>query len=331
MNDARASHDGALAIRSVGLTKRYRDVLAVDALHLRIARGEFYGLLGPNGAGKTTAIHMLSTLIRPTAGEAWVAGHSIAAAPLRVRSGIGVVFQETALDRTMTVAENLRFAGMLNDMPDGLIRARSAELLDLFGLSAVGNRAVDSLSGGMRRALDIARGLIHRPAVLFLDEPTIGLDVTNRQAIWRHIAMLRAELSISVVLTTHYLEEAAGCDRVGFIDSGRLVREGVPSELIEALGEYIIEIDAVRPESVARIIDERIGSASIEGDVVSFRFDGDPARLNALHAELGSQARAVRWRRPTLNDVFVRVVRERDAAPARAARSSDAPIESLHQ
>lgn len=331
MIDAQNRGGGAAAIRAVALTKRYRNVLAVDALQLDIARGEFYGLLGPNGAGKTTAVHMLSTLIRPTSGEAWVADHPVAAEPLRVRAAIGVVFQESALDRTLTVAENLRFAGMLNDMPGALIRSRSAELLELFGLSAARDREAASLSGGMRRALDIARGLMHRPDVLFLDEPTTGLDVTNRQAIWRHIAALRAELRITVVLTTHYLEEATACDRVGFMDAGRLVREGVPSRLIDELGEYVVEIDAVHPESLARTIEARMGRASIEGNVVSFCFDGDAALLSELNAELGPSARAMRWRRPTLNDVFVRIVRERDRAQRIAPRSRGARVEELQR
>jgi len=326
MDDTQASS----AIRAVGLTKRYGDALAVDHLQLDVARGEFYGLLGPNGAGKTTAVHMLSTLIRPTSGEAWVAGHSISKGAVSVRAAIGVVFQDAALDPTLTVAENLRFAGMLNNMPASLIRNRSAQLLELFGLSSMRDRRAASLSGGMRRALDIARGLIHRPEILFLDEPTIGLDVTNRQAIWRHIATLRAERGITVVLTTHYLEEAAACDRVGFIDAGRQVREGVPSQLTAELGHYIVEIETAHPERLAQILDPRFGTATIDNDVVSFRFDGDAALLDQLHADLGAQVRAMRWRRPTLNDVFVRVVLDRRARASITPRP-EARVEALQR
>ena len=151
------------AIRATGLSKRYGDKLAVDGFDLDIPRGQFYGLLGPNGAGKTTAIHMLSTLIRPTAGEAWVAGQSVRAAPVKVRAAIGVVFQESALDRNLTVEENLRFAGLLNHMPKKLIASRSDELLQIFGLAEKRQQSVAALSGGMRRALDIARGVMHHP------------------------------------------------------------------------------------------------------------------------------------------------------------------------
>jgi ABC-2 type transport system ATP-binding protein len=309
MSRKEGSSSEAFAIRAVGLTKRYGDKLAVDRFQLDVPRGQFFGLLGPNGAGKTTAVHMLSTLIRPTSGEAWVAGNSVLNAPLSVRGAIGVVFQDSALDRNLTVAENLRFAGMLNHMPRSLIRARSAELLELFGLADTRERQVALLSGGMCRALDIARGLMHHPQVLFLDEPTIGLDLPNRRAIWRHIAMLRAELRTTVILTTHYLEEAAECDRVGFINAGRLVREGVPRELIGELGEYIVEIEAPQPQLLAQALFARLGGSTIEDNVVSFRFDGNARFLADLHADLGPQVRAMRWRSPNLNDVFLWVLR----------------------
>jgi ABC-2 type transport system ATP-binding protein len=296
------------AIRAKGLTKRYSEKLAVDGFELEIQRGEFYGLLGPNGAGKTTAIHMLSTLIRPTQGEAWVAGYSVRAAPVKVRGAIGVVFQESALDRNLTVEENLRFAGLLNHMPHRLIASRSEELLQLFGLAEKRAMPVATLSGGMRRALDIARGVMHHPQILFLDEPTIGLDLPNRRNIWRHIARLRAELGITVFLTTHYLEEALDCDRVGFISAGRIVSEGLPRQLVAGLGDYIIEIEAAQPELLAQALQPRLGSAIVEGSVISFRFDGDAPALAQLNIDLAPQVRALRWRRPNLNDVFLWVM-----------------------
>ena len=320
MSNTEGGSGEVCAIRAVGLTKRYGDKLAVDRFDLDVSRGQFYGLLGPNGAGKTTAVHMLSTLIRPTSGEAWVVGHSVLNAPVSVRGAIGVVFQDSALDRNLTVAENLRFAGMLNHMPSSLIRARSAELLELFGLAETRERHVAALSGGMCRALDIARGLMHHPQALFLDEPTIGLDLTNRRAIWRHIAVLRAELRTTVVLTTHYLEEAVACDRVGFINAGRLVREGVPRDLIAELGEYIVEIEAPQPQLVAQALFSRLGSSTIEDNVVSFRFDGNARFLADLHADLGTQVRAMRWRHPNLNDVFLWVLRGDRGQPSAASR-----------
>ncbi len=294
-----------VAIRADRLTKRYRDTLAVDGVDLAIPRGQFFGLLGPNGAGKTSTVHMLSTLIRPTSGEAWVAGFSVHTQKLAVRRSIGVVFQDPALDRTLSVAENLRFAGLLNDLSRSEIKRRSSELLELFGLSAKRDHPVASLSGGMRRTLDIARGVIHQPQILFLDEPTIGLDLPNRRAIWRYIAGLRARLGITVLLTTHYLEEAADCDEVAFLSSGRIVLSGHPRALIEQLGRYIVEIETGRPEQLAEQLALRLGPALIEADLVQFRCNKEPTELVSLQAELAVNARGVRWRRPNLNDVFL--------------------------
>jgi ABC-2 type transport system ATP-binding protein len=299
----------ALAVRAERLTKRYGATLAVDAVDLAIPRGGFFGLLGPNGAGKTSTIHMLSTLIRPTSGEAWVAGCSVTTQKLAVRRSIGVVFQDPALDRTLSVAENLRFAGLLNDLSRAEIRRRGAQLLELFGLREQQDRPAASLSGGMRRALDIARGVIHEPQILFLDEPTIGLDLPNRRAIWRHIARLRIEFGVTVFLTTHYLEEATDCDEVAFLNAGRIVRAGRPGELIEQLGRRIIEVETDQPEELAARLIPRFGDALIESDRVHFRCDSDSADLVTLQAELASNVRAVRWRRPNLNDVFLWVNR----------------------
>ena len=171
------------------------------------------------------------------------------------------MFQEAALDRTLSVSENLRFAGLLNNLSRAEIQRRGAELLELFGLSERRNDPVALLSGGMRRALDIARGVIHQPQILFLDEPTIGLDLPNRRAIWRHIAQLRAQLGVTVLLTTHYLEEAADCDEVAFLSSGRIVRNGHPRALIEELGTYIVEVETGHPKELASELTARFGEA----------------------------------------------------------------------
>ena len=294
-----------VAIRADRLTKRYGETLAVDGIALAIPQGRFFGLLGPNGAGKTSTIHMLSTLIRPTSGEAAVMGYSVRSQQLAVRRTIGVVFQEPALDRTLSVAENLRFAGALNDLPRAEVKRRSDELLELFGLTERRDQLTASLSGGMRRALDIARGVIHQPRILFLDEPTIGLDVPNRRAIWRHIARLRAGFGITVLLTTHYLEEAVDCDEVAFLSAGRIVRQGNPQALIEELGAYIVEVETPRPRELAEQLTPRLGAALIEGDRLQFCCNREPAELAALQAELAVSAQAVHWRRPNLNDVFL--------------------------
>lgn len=307
----------AFAIRAERLIKRYGETLAVGGVDLAIPRSQFFGLLGPNGAGKTSIIHMLSTLIRPTSGQAWVAGYSVAEQKVAVRRSIGVVFQEQALDRTLTVAENLRFAGLLSNLSRSQIKRRSSDLLELFGMQEKRDLPVGSLSGGMRRALDIARGVIHQPQILFLDEPTIGLDLPNRRAIWRHIARLRVELGITVFLTTHYLEEAIDCDEVAFLSAGDLVCKGPPRTLVEQLGRHIVEVETDQPAQLAERLAPRLGEALIEGDCVHFRCNAEPADLLSLQVELASNVRAMRWRRPNLNDVFLWV--NRTASPLKKA------------
>jgi ABC-2 type transport system ATP-binding protein len=294
------------AIEARELRKNYGETRAVDGLSLEIARGEFLGLLGPNGSGKTTTVHMLSTLIRPGSGTARVAGLDVVREAVAVRLRIGVVFQDSALDRTLSVAENLRFCGMLYGMAPGEIARRSAELLDLFGLAQKRDKPVATLSGGQRRALDIARGVIHRPDILFLDEPTIGLDLPNRRRIWRFIEGLRAERGITVLLTTHYLEEAADCDRVAFISRGRIVKTGAPRDLIISLADFIVEIEAADLEAADRVASAQLGPALRDGERLCYRFrGGDPSALVSLQPRLGPNLLGLRWRRPNLNDVFL--------------------------
>ena len=298
--------DSLLAVRASGLVKRYGQVVAVDGLDLDIPSGQFFGLLGPNGSGKTSTIHMLATLIRPSGGSARVAGHDVVGEAVKVRSAIGLVFQDSALDRSLTVAENLRFAGLLYNLTPAIIRERSAELLELFGLADKSNRPVGSLSGGMRRALDIVRGMIHHPRILFLDEPTIGLDLPNRRNIWRFIERLRVRTGMTVLLTTHYLEEADSCDRVAFIKSGKLVQSGPPRELVESLGRHVVEIESRDIDALSQQLSAKLGPCLKDGEVAQFRYaDEDVTPLARLQGELGTQIRALRWRRPNLNDVFL--------------------------
>ncbi len=307
MNAPRAAGvDTRAAIRATGLGKRYADLLAVDGLDIEISSGEFFGLLGPNGSGKTTTLHMLATLIRPSAGSATVAGFDVVREPVSVRAAIGLVFQESALDRTLSVAENLRFAGLLHDLPLRVIGERQRELLELFGLADRRDQPVAALSGGMRRALDIVRGVLHEPRILFLDEPTIGLDLPNRRSIWRFIERLRARTGMTVLLTTHYLEEADGCDRVAFIRRGRLVESGAPRAWVERLGRHMLEVEGPDLDGLAAALEAKLGAGLREGDVAYFRCrDEDVAAIARLQAEMGSRASAWRVRRPNLNDVFL--------------------------
>jgi len=294
------------AIRASGLTKRYGETLAVDNLDLEIESGQFFGLLGPNGSGKTTTIHMLATLIRPTSGVAEVAGFDVGRQAVRARETIGIVFQESALDRSLTVAENLRFAGLLLDLPTKVIAERSGELLELFGLHEHRAKPVATLSGGMRRALDIVRGVLHQPRILFLDEPTIGLDLPNRRRIWRFLEKLRSNTAMTVLLTTHYLEEADSCDRVSFIRKGRLVESGTPRALVEHLGKHIVEVESVDLDRLAARLEPMLGPCLREGDAATFRWDSeDVAELAKLQSDFSAEISSWKVRRPNLNDVFL--------------------------
>ena len=302
------SETPSVAIRATGLRKSYGDTHAVRGLDLEIGTGQFFGLLGPNGSGKTTTVQMLTTLVRPDGGRAEVAGHDVREG-VAVRREIGVVFEDTALDSTLTVEETLRFAGMLRDLPGPLISERTDQLLELFGLEEKRRVRVPTLSGGMRRALDIARGVLHRPGILFLDEPTRGLDVINRRRIWEFIDRMRREEGLTVFLTTHYLEEAEGCDRIAFLAGGKLVGAGTPRSLTEGLAQQMLEIEGDDIEPVITALGDRLGS-HLRGDrTATFCIGQEGFDATTLQGELGDRLEAVRLRRPNLDDVFLWVNR----------------------
>ena len=231
------------------LTKVYNGrVKAVDAISFDVAEGEIFGFLGPNGAGKTTTIKMLTTLLKPTSGRATVCGYDIVSNQREVRSCIGVVPQEYTADEDMTGMENMMLMAALYGIPKDKAKARAEELLQLVELKDAMNRKVSTYSGGMRRRLELAIGLINYPRVLFLDEPTLGLDVQTRTAVWEYIRKLKEEYNMTLFMTTHYLEEADGvCDRIAIIDHGRIIRIGSPQELKSSIGGDVIEIGLDRP------------------------------------------------------------------------------------
>lgn len=229
------------AIAARGLGKDFGSIRALDHLDLEVRDAEFFGFLGPNGAGKTTTVHLLATLLAPSRGTASVAGHDVVRDSLLVRRSIGLVFQETTLDRDLTVVENLRFTARLWNLPRRIAEPRIERLLQQFGLIARRGDPMRTLSGGMRRALDIARGIVHEPRVLFLDEPTAGLDPRARRSLWELIQELRRSSGLTVFLTTHYVEEAEPCDRVAVLDRGRLVALGSPTDLKRAAGVGSLE------------------------------------------------------------------------------------------
>jgi ABC-2 type transport system ATP-binding protein len=294
-----------LAIETTGLGKCYGALQAVRGLDLAVPEGQFFGLLGPNGSGKTTTLHMLSTLVQPSKGRAKVSGHDVLRFPVEVRRAIGLVFQESALDRTLTVMENLRFAAALYNLPPQTTQRRIEELLHLFELGNKENELVSTLSGGMRRAVDIARGVLHHPRVLFLDEPTIGLDVINRRAVWRFLNRLREEEGTTLILTTHYLEEASGCDQVAFMNQGRIIGQGRPADLIHELGAYILEVETEAPGREAARLGPLLGPPVIEGEHLQFRVRDPAFPLAEWLDKLRAQVQAVHLRKPDLNDVYI--------------------------
>lgn len=303
-----------LAVEARGLVKRYGDdVLAVDGIDLRIENGTAYALLGPNGAGKTTTISMLTTLVVPTEGSAEVAGYDIVRQAGQVRQRIGVTFQELALEDDLTGRQVLDYHGRLYRIRGKVRRDKIAELLALVELEDAADRLCGTYSGGMKRRLELARGLLTEPEVLFLDEPTLGLDVQNRARVWEYIRGLQEDRGLTLLLTTHYMDEAEElADRVGIIDRGRLAVEGTPSELIEQMGADGVRI-AGRGDS-AKLVQALRGvpfveTAAVAGEFVQIGVDSGSRRL----AELISVAAAsdfviedVTVARPRLGDVFLK-------------------------
>jgi ABC-2 type transport system ATP-binding protein len=286
---------------------------AVDGIDLRVAPGEIYGFLGPNGAGKSTTVLMLTTLLPPTAGTARVAGFDIVGEGPRVRGAIGAALQEAALDPLLTGSEHMRLQTALHGLPKAERRARGAELLARVGLSQAADRKVGGYSGGMKRRLDLALALVHGPQILFLDEPTTGLDIQSRTALWDEVARLAAEDGVTVFLTTQYLEEAdALADRVGIIDRGRIVAEGTPAELKAEIGRPTVEAVPREPEERERVaavlarFGEAAESARHRGAAVLLA--GGESRLaevvRALDAE-GIAIETLQLHAPSLDDVFL--------------------------
>jgi ABC-2 type transport system ATP-binding protein len=298
------------AVEVTDLRKTYPGpVEAVRGLTLNVGRGEIFGLLGPNGAGKTTTVGILTTVVKATGGHAVVAGHDVQRNPLKVRRAIGVVFQDSVLDADFTARENLRLHARLWRVEDG--RARVDRLLAAVGLAARADETVRAFSGGMRRRLEIARGLLARPAVLFLDEPTLGLDPIARRDLWHVVRTLRDEYGVSILLSTHYLEEAQGiCDRVAIINGGRIMAEGRPLELVRRRGGEVAEL-TVQGNSIGvhRALEGlHVGTVTTAGETVSLVSALErselAARVNTLALEEFGVT-TVTTRAATLNDVFL--------------------------
>ncbi|PRY41472.1 ABC transporter ATP-binding protein [Umezawaea tangerina] len=316
-------------VRATGLGKDYGARTAVDGVDLEVAPGQVFGFLGPNGAGKSTTIGMLCTVIRPTRGRAEVAGHDVLRSPDEVRQNIGLLFQESTLDADLTAVENLRFQAELYGLPRRHARTRIDTMLDLVDLADRRDDPVRLFSGGMCRRLEIARGLLHTPKVLFLDEPTTGLDAQTRVAIWEHLHRMREEAGLTVFLTTHHLSEAENCDRIAIIDRGGVVAEGPPAALKAVVGTDLVTLRTGDDQAALRAVRTRFG---LDGDVgaegLRIRAANGAHLVPRLCAELTVPVHSVVVTEPTLDEVFLhhtgRTIREpgpRTAGPAVGSRS----------
>jgi ABC-2 type transport system ATP-binding protein len=303
--------DRPSAIRAERLVRRFDGLTAVDEVELDIARGEIYGFLGPNGAGKSTMVRMLCTLLSPTAGSAVVAGYDVAGQPDKVRLRIGVALQEAALDPKQTGIELLRLQGRLYGLTRTEIEGRLGKLRELIDIGDALTRPISTYSGGMKRRLDLAAALVHNPEVLFLDEPTTGLDPVSRARMWEEVRRLNRELNMTIFLTTQYLEEADElADRVGIINNGRLVAEGTPDALKRSVGNDVIvarlDGSAAAALDVVEALDG-VRSAEARGDEMTVTATDGAATVGAVVVALNAVApvRHLTLRTPTLDDVFL--------------------------
>jgi ABC-2 type transport system ATP-binding protein len=301
------------AIKITDLSKKFDGLVAVDKVSLEIKEGELFGLLGPNGAGKTTMISMLCTILRPTSGTATVWNNDIIKEQDNVRKSIGIVFQDPSLDDVLTGRENLQFHGRLYKVPKKTMNERMGGLLELMELSDRADDPVKTYSGGMRRRLEITRGLLHHPKVLFLDEPTLGLDPQTRRHIWEYIEKLNKNEKVTMMLTTHYMDEADYlCDRIAIIDHGKIVVEGSPTSLKGSLGGDVITLatsakDEMLKESLLRI--KNVKSVDFVKDAIRLTASkGETVIPEAMNIarEYGIEVNSVSLHGPTLEDVFIK-------------------------
>src|SRR5271166_5670848 len=293
-------------ISVAGLTKRYGEIEAVRGIDFEVTAGETFGFLGPNGAGKTTTIKILCTLARATSGTAKVAGHDTAAEQDEVRRNIGLVFQDTTLDTYLTAEQNLRFHAALYGVPKPAIGPRTRQVLDMVGLWDRKDNLVSTFSGGMQRRLEIARGLLHAPHVLFLDEPTVGLDPQTRSSIWTYINDLKSREDITIFLTTHYMDEAEHCDRIAIIDHGKIVAIGTPEALKASIGKDRVQIHTADDKRAIAELAARFGiEGAVHDGAVTFSVASGEQFVPRLFTEFSVPIQSVSVSRPSLHDVFM--------------------------
>jgi ABC-2 type transport system ATP-binding protein len=318
------------AIKAEGLTKVFNhNLVAVDHIDFSVKHGEIFGFLGPNGAGKTTTINMLITVLKPTKGKASILGYDLAKQNDEVRYSIGVVPQEYTADEDLTGVENILLCADLYGISRKVSKKRAEDLLKLVELTAFKNKKVQTYSGGMRRRLELACGLINRPKVLFLDEPTLGLDVQTRAATWNYIRMLKKEFGMTLFMTTHYLEEAdALCDRVAIIDHGKIIVVGTPDELKDSLGGDIINVAIKKDVDITELVKkiEHVKEVKKENGLYVIKSENGevtaPLIIEALHKE-GHVVTRLSLTKPTLNEVYLQYT-------GRLMRDAEESGEELH-
>jgi ABC-2 type transport system ATP-binding protein len=294
------------AISVTDLAKDFGEVRAVRGINFEVPMGEVFGFLGPNGAGKSTTINMLCTLAKPTSGSARVAGHDVVRERDDVRRNIGLVFQDPTLDNYLTAAQNLQLHAELYGVESSLVRPRMQQVMEMVGLWERRDGTVGTFSGGMRRRLEIARGLMHSPRVLFLDEPTIGLDPQTRRSIWDYIHELQEREEITIFMTTHYMDEAEWCDRIAIMDHGDIVALDTPEALKATVGHDRVTIQTDDDDAAIAALDRQFGlDAQVSEGAVVFGVPGGEAFVPRLFEQFELPIRAVSVSRPTLDDVFM--------------------------
>ncbi len=306
-------------IAAKNLTKKFNGLTAVDHISFEVKRGEIFGFLGPNGAGKSTTINMLSTLLIPTEGTATINNFDVLTERDNVRKSIGLVFQDPSLDDRLTAEENLRFHAKLYGVPKTEYKKRMEEVLRLVDLWDRREDIIKTFSGGMKRRLEIARGLIHYPQILFLDEPTLGLDPQTRVHIWEYILKLKRERNITIFMTTHYMNEAEYCDRIGIIDYGKIVAMDTPANLKKQVGGDVIRIKSNDKQKLKKELERRYERKIKEEDeTLQIEVEDGEKFLSRLFNELDTKIDSIELRKPTLDDVFLLLtgctIREKEAS-----------------
>jgi ABC-2 type transport system ATP-binding protein len=295
-------------IQVQNLVKKFVNITAVNNVSFEVEEGSIFGFLGPNGAGKTTTINILCTLLSPTSGSAFIAGHDCMNEPAEVRKAIGIVFQDTTLDKDLTAQENLMFHAYLYNVGKDIRKKRVEEVLRFVDLYERKDDLVKKFSGGMKRKLEVARGLIHRPKILFLDEPTLGLDPQSRNNLWEFISELPKKHRVTIFMTTHYMEEAEVCDRIAIIDNGKIIALAPPAELKKAIGGDVVYIRTTDNDGTKQKIEQlfKLNVSEKEGELSITCPMGDTC-IPEMIRTIGENVLSVRIQRPTLNDVFLQL------------------------